>query len=229
MSAPLVRSKYRAVALVETNDRGYLRHVVRSQINKTSIRRDRTPNPQAMWGHTAEKIVRWHLGTQIQLSPRRVLSYQEPARNGVARRYRELDAVAVGTGKAITLFEIKCSVIPSMLRSGGLQLDTAEAILGSVYQPIHRVLVVTAPPWADVAGIRLLLKRPMLRDKPLQLLERADDPVEMGQIGLLWLSPESLDLPRYDAPALETAGPDGPDDGSMEEPMAVPGEDSAAT
>lgn len=203
------RAAISAVALVEPTHQGYREHTRRACLHHGGIRRDTTPDPMGAWSTAAEGLIRDHLQREFPLSRRRIMTYQEHHSRGAARHYRELDAVAVGEAKALTVFEIKASVQGKLLRAGHRQLRLAALILGTTYRHVRCVLVVTPPPWAlpeEVANWPdcYLQSQPKLR--PFG----APEPGDGADIELLWVPPTALAFPLYvPSPEPPPPSPDG--------------------
>ena len=145
-------NKYRHPRFLSVDNREYVAEMsVRA--NDSRMTKLREPGPASAASRIAdafEGIVREALTRISNISDNRILAYEEShKRYGYLRKFRELDAIAVGT--PMTVFEIKTSRSEKSALNGRSQLrKTGEVIeSGSIGQTNGIALVLI---WIDTGG-----------------------------------------------------------------------------
>jgi hypothetical protein len=131
--------RYNRVRLVDFNDRRY--QLLRARMSSRRAASGAGPDSRARFSKDAERTLRWFIGSQLRLTPLRIIHYYERIGFRSVERYRELDGVALA-GSRLILVEIKTTKNATAVRQGVAQLDTARSILSPSFPEITTVLLV---------------------------------------------------------------------------------------
>lgn len=128
--------------LITFDDPSYRRHVEQMLLQRANQRALRPPSQRDLFGGEAEELLRAALAARFDLSPRRILEYEERIGQRWQRKYRELDAVIV-ENRRIHVFEIKASRRAGALHRAMRQVrDTLEILKLAHLIPSATILFV---------------------------------------------------------------------------------------
>ncbi len=128
--------------LITFDDPAYRQHVELMLLQRANQRALRPPSQRDLFGGEAEEILRAALAARFDLSPRRILEYEERIGQRWQRKYRELDAVIL-EGRRVHVFEIKASRRAGALHRAMRQVhDTLEILKLAHLAPSATILFV---------------------------------------------------------------------------------------
>ncbi len=146
----MTQMRYARPRLITSEDQRYQAYVQQFMVQRQNQRAIRPPRQRDIFGGQAETTLRNWLASQMTLSDKRILEYEERRGKRASIKYRELDALVLAQRRA-WVFEIKASRIANSLRRASTQLQETRAILRLLYPQvaITILLVDTGIPTAE--------------------------------------------------------------------------------
>ncbi|MCU0491529.1 MAG: hypothetical protein MUD01_08075 [Chloroflexaceae bacterium] len=164
-------TSYNRPRLTTLDDKRYRAYNEQFILQRKNNRAMRPPRQRDIFGGQAEEALRNWLATQVQLSDRRILEYEERRGSRATMKYRELDAIALEQRSA-WVFEIKASRTASALRKAVGQLEETRAILRLLYHRVDvTVLLVDTGIPANAEEVAALMAGPTPPPRPPELLD----------------------------------------------------------
>ncbi len=159
--------------LITFDDPAYRQHVELMLLQRANQRAMRPSSQRDLFGGEVEELLRAALAARFELSPRRILEYEERIGQRWRRKYRELDAVVIEE-RRVHVFEVKASRTAGALHRAMRQLRDTLAILELAFRAPSATIIFVDTGVISAAEQAALMMAP---DAPEQMPQTLDEAI----------------------------------------------------